>query len=649
EPAPLPNPRFHRVTVETQTPAISEDRSISLVRTRDDASALDQWCAATKTDPRAWLVFPPLVYPGQFQGPEKDLRQRSSEHGVPCYPGRQCLLDPWQLQLLLAGGVAVPGRLSPFERALLRAWGTTTVTGDYSQLSWWVLNNSPTLAQTLSRIAAREKLATMSDARVSHAIDALRAATQAVVPWDLWRAPREPLAPDNALGNSLAKENPSVAILHPSYWPLQVLRAGQVSLEFSAMLEELAWLDGACREADVPAALQTWWTTEGIALAPLAQAAEQQVAHFGANPQHPSAIARGDELYWPLVAQAEGELDPAPVEAAVGALLAGYSKTLAPLADLMAAEAVPALLVVALQRLEATGARLVRYALPSYPRTTLVQRRQISKDRFWWSLEMFPRWEADLTQAGPGAITLYSSALDADDWRLVERVWGATPASHINFIDHDTPIPAGNEVHRPLLPPGIRSLPAKKIWQGWQISILRRLVQEGQGRWLIVARNPQDVATLQYRLRDPMLRAGWQPLFQRHDGTKGFLMREFGGFEKVVMVGTGEILQELQRFPTPPDTLVILHVPSRPPNEPAGVAFQTQFGMSQDAFRDQIYGPLGVLDLKRAFFQWPVFRAGEARVYLLDYKQLETPELKSLLNQTFANQCLIDTQPAGRY
>lgn len=637
---------------------------LSLVRTGDESEAIQRHLESAEPGHPALLVYAPLVYPGQFQGPEKEFRVRCDAAGIPCYPGRNCLVNRAKLQLLLEGGIAPCATLGSFEQALLYAWAEMSPSGDFTRISWWVLNNYPALAHALPLIACggdgADKLADGFD--LQHE-SALMAADVAGVPWGFAVAHQHPFTPDHALAASIQQRGPTYAFLKPEYWPLHALRGTQVSLPITSQRRAMAWvaqeiakLAGDPATASAAAAANIWWDAASTPLNSVLIDVERVLVDFAGSPQSPRCTTRGDECYWPLQEDPALMVQPAQVQATLKSAIDAYEKSLPEGLALVRtlaesqASARPLLGVFELlDHFRDCGQGVLTHVQQL---TIVVQRREDRSGSPWWSLECFPEVARSLqSMAAPSSkpLVLYSTYLDEQDWRLVERTWDIAPAETITVSDTAPAIGHGNTVHLPLKPPGIRNLPPKKVWQNWQLGVLRRLIAQGSGRWLLVARNPQDVATLQYRLREPMVKAGWQPLFQRHDGTKGFLMREFGTFEKVIMVGTGEILQELDRFSAPPDTLALLHVPTRPPNDIACVAMQMQMGLSQDQYRDQVFFPLGVLDLKRALYNWAPYRAGEANVYLLDYKQIEEAELRTLVSQCFTNQGLVDTQPATRY
>ncbi|HYE79395.1 MAG TPA: hypothetical protein VEI97_15525, partial [bacterium] len=648
----------------TAAPPHSAPGDLVLVRTADEAEAIQRHLDSAGDGHPALLVYPPLTYPGQFQGPEKELRARCEAAGIPCYPGRTCLLNRSKLQLLLRGGITASSPLGPFEQALLYAWSEMSPSGDFTRLSWWVLNNYPALAQTLPLIACggdgKDRLDQGFDRQHERA---LLEAPVAGVPWGFAVAHQQPLTADHQLATEFQQRDPSLSFLKPEYWPLHALRGAQIGLGISAQQRAISWigqeflrLSGEGILGENTATIQRWWAGAAPAIAARLTDLERMLTDFAGSPQSPRCTTRGDECYWPLQEDDALMVQPAQVLATLQQAVETLNAHLPAGLEMVCAVAdrnhAALDLAGALELLnhfrqcsEGVLARHQHLAL-------VVQRRQDHGEAPWWSLEAFPVVRRSLESvAAPSSrpLVLYSTYLDEADWRLVEQVWDIAPADRVAVQDYAPAIPPGNTVHLPLKPPGIRQLPPKKVWQNWQLGVMRRLIQQGSGRWLLVARNPQDVATLQYRLREPMLKAGWQPLFQRHDGTKGFLMREFGSFEKVIMVGTGEIVQELDRFGTPPDTLALLHVPTRPPNDIACVAMQMQMGLTQDQYRDQVFFPLGVLDLKRALHNWIPYREGRANVYLLDYKQVEEPELRALVNQCFTNQGLVDTQPATRY
>lgn len=587
-------------------------------------------------------LYPPHLYPGQFHGPDKELRVYATELGISCESGQHCILDREKLELLLAGGVAIPGQLHPFERAFLRAWAAKSETGDFARLSWWALNNFPTLAATLMRIS-NEHCERPASQEPESANTAMR-----LVPWEAALTSRVPWS----ASESLAITDAQWAVLVPVYYPLHALRGAIRIWQVGALNSELTWFGALLEIAGGP--LAAWWTSAGATLLATITALEQALAAYGHDVQHPASVSRGEEHYWPLNDSIGDEAATQTVTDAIRAVAESLRTHLdggrSALVDAALPVATQRLIVIMLRRLESFRIAVQWMSSAASGAHLIVVKQQHGRDSVWWGLAAAPSLPRDIASLVPGSapLPMISTFMDAQDWREVERLW-KSPARAITFIDHASPTPKGNTVHLPLPPAGTAGTPAKKVWQNWQLSILKRLIQRESGRWLIVARNPQDVVTLHHRLRDPMLQADWQPLFQRHDGTKGFLMKEFGSFEKVAMVATGEILQELNRFPVAPDTIVVLHVPTRPPNELVCVALQQQLGMTAEQFREEVMVPLGIIDLKRAFNRWPVYREGNANLYVLDFRQLELPPLKALLRASFPNQELIDTRPAVQY
>lgn len=567
------------------------------------------------------LLYPPSPYPGGFHGPDKVLRAAAREAGLALDSGSACRVDRGHLELLLAGGLAFPGTLQPFEHALLKVWASQPGPLDSSRLSWWVLNNYPALAGLIPLLAASEEAAP---------------ATPGLVSWQ------------TAHGAAVASSD-GWGLLQPLYWPLHALRALQTLMPVSGLHQDWIWLGGLIRELEAPEWSAWWAGAQGPVTSALEVLEQVLVPQESEDEPRNSTVSRGEDQYWP--APPEPELQPllqtwyAALEShlpAAHALLAEQGATLP--------AATARLLLLSLRRWELVRQQLA-YMLADWEQTTvLVIRRGMGKSPAWWSLAFFPRLERRLSALlpGDGPIRLYTTVLDGTAWQRVTAAWQAQdpPAT---FTEHAAPIPRGNAIFLPLLPAGVSELPAKKVWQPWQWGLVKRVVQDGEGRWLIVARNIQDVATLQHRLREPLLRAGWQPLFQRHDGTKGFLMREYGGFEKVIMISTGEILQDLDRFPVPPETIVLLHLPTRPPNELACVALQEQLGLSPDEFREQVLVPLGFLDLHRALRHWQPFCEGRATVYQFDFRYLGHPALRAILNQSFTAEEVLDVQHVGRY
>ncbi|MCG3153315.1 MAG: DNA polymerase III PolC-type [bacterium] len=588
------------------------------------------------------LLYPPHLYPGQFHGPDKELRHQAEQQDIPCDSGEHCLLDPEKLELLLAGGMAVPAPLLPFERALARAWATTSTSHDFSRLSWWVLNNFPNLAATLPRLSV-ERSDVLAHPPVAPPADGV-----ALLPWETALTRRVPWSATLSDTDLAAPWS----VLVPVYYPLHALRAAIRIWQVTALKEECHWLSGLLRHMQGP--LRDWWSAGGFALLDATQQLEAALATAGSDQQDPASVARGDEHYWPLPAPGSAQPQAVAVRDAIATIATLLGTHLPSFRTILADADLPAetqrVLAIFCRRLESLRVKADWMVAPDTSASLIVVRQQWHRDHLWWGLAAAPQLPRDVAGLIPGnqPLPLVSAFMEPADWQAVERLWQA-PARPVTYTDQATAIPRGNTLHTPLPPPHMSGVPAKKTWQNWQMTILRRLMTQESGRWLLVARNPQEVVSLHHRLREPMLQAGWQPLFQRHDGTKGFLMREFGSFDKVVMVATGEILQELNRFPEPPDTIVILHVPTRPPNELVCVALQQQLGLSADAFREQVMTPLGVLDLKRALWQWSTFRAGQAAVYLLDFRQLELPSLKAMLRANFPNQELLDTRPAVQY
>jgi hypothetical protein len=206
--------------------------------------------------------------------------------------------------------------------------------------------------------------------------------------------------------------------------------------------------------------------------------------------------------------------------------------------------------------------------------------------------------------------------IETEDWHKYVRLLGRD-RQKIEYHDISKKIPDGNQIH--LAPPASDGeKTSKKRLMEMKGDVLTQILSRYPGRTIVIVRGSQELLNFKYRLSPKLKEAGYWPLFQKQDGPKGLLIKEFSKHKNVVFFGLTDLVEDIWQFDKPPDNLVFesLHLTSL--QDPIESFIKKEIEDTGEDYTSEYLEPRIHFTLTRSLNRWQNYLEGRGQIFILD-------------------------------
>lgn len=570
---------------------------------------------------RHLFTFPAVQYPGDFWGVDKkwaNIRERSAN--LVLYPGRERILCKKLLNIFIEGCRDNPLSLKPFEIAVLNSFAQTSDYGNFSSLSWWIWNNLPGLAESISFISAANCEHENCDFRDKcFYIETLKAAKTAEFLGFPFRVLKEEeqipraenipskidltvFAAEGIFRDNLVGGIHSFVLHH-----VQILMDRIIKLSPAQTSEKLK--------------KQKQLADETIDI--LLHLTENLISTAGHN-----RLQKGKRFFLFVTENIVGESFELMNE------LKRLSSCTMGFVNLIPADhgqisfLTPMLKKIAV-RLDKAIKKMQKDELVLC--LDIIENADNKNCRFLFFQHILDKTFLNYPGETERYFFITHHLCNNLNWEKYLDLIGRD-SNHYNYLDIAPSIPPGNKI---FLSQPVRddSSFSKKRIMNIKGDAINDIILRYPGRSLVIVRGSQELLNFKYRLAPKLKESGYWPLFQKQDGPKGLLIKEFAKHMNVVFFGLTDLFEDIHQFESSPDNLILesLHLTSL--QDPIEYFVKMEMENAGLDYISEYLEPKVHFTLTKSLRRWKNYLEGRGRIFILDEHMQESDYGASFLNE----------------
>ena len=589
---------------------IPDDNQDVLIRVGpDDIANPDSIIRDTKpykNKRRHYFAFPASQYPGDFWGMDKkwnEIIDRSPD--IVIYPGRERILCKRQMRIFIEDEVENPLSLTGYETAVLYSFAQTSVDGNFSRLSWWIWNNLKNIPTAIPFISASNcNPSTCQDSDSCFYMKSLDKALKSKILGFPYRVMKEEGGIPRAKGTRLKADftffNPEGIFRDNLIGGIRSFVLNHESVLMDKIIKYLPEPDsGKAREVGEKALDSMKLLLE-------------MVDRLISTSSH-KRLQKGKRFFLFI----DDNLEKESLE-----LLDEIKKLCGIAIEFLISipeNAPPSAKLIASMLNQDVEKMLESAQLAESGNMVLcldkIEDGLFDDCRFLFFPHIYRKGFLELPNGTEKLFFISHHISKSDDWERYLRFLGRESSSY-DFFDVSPGIPEGNNIY---ITSGDEKdqISKKKVMniKGDEISYI---ISNFPGRSLVIVRGSQELLNFKYRLSPRLKESGYWPLFQKQDGPKGLLIKEFSKHKNVVFFGLTDLLEDINLFEQPPDNLILesLHLTSLQDPIEAFIKMEME-NAGLDHLSDYLE-PKIHFTITKSLRRWKNHLYGKARIFILD-------------------------------
>ncbi len=558
---------------------------------------------------RHHFVFPATLFPGNYWGVDKKWNTVFDEtDGIELYPGKNRLLCRRQMRIFVEESIHDRLALTGFEIAVLSSFASNSQVGNFSRLSWWIWNNLSNLASAIPYLNAsnckQDDCPFTDNCFYLKALEKAKSANRLGFPFRVLKEEKE------VPGDNESDMDADMTFMNPEGIFRDNLSAGILAfgLNHNAVLMNkiIKFLPD---ENIAPSLKILERANETIEI--INNLVGNIIQNAGSR-----RLQKGKRFFLfiddSLIAESAGVIHE------LGNLISVARDFIESLPD-SASEPV----VIISRMLEHFCSELGK-AIESMSKDDMVlcfdkiDKALPEACRFLFFPHIFHHEFLEIPDDVKRIFYLTHHICDTEDWEKYIRLLGRDKHP-VEFHDVSKRIPDGNRIF--IAPPeSIEVKPSKKKLLEIKGEVIAKILSRFPGRTIVIVRGSQELLNFKYRLSPKLKKAGFWPLFQKQDGPKGLLIKEFSKHDNVVFFGLTDLVSNIMQFANPPDNLIFesLHLTSM--QDPIEVFIKHEIEDAGAEYFSEYLEPRIHFTLTRSLKRWQNYLEGKARMFILDEK-----------------------------
>ena len=589
----------------------SEDDMLIRITPEEDESPHDVFCnddlyPDTK---RHYYVFPSTQYPGNYWGIDKKWNELFDKtDGIELYPGKSRLLCRLQMRIFIEENIHDRLSLTGFEIAVLNAFSSISESGNFSRLSWWIWNNMPNLASAIPYLNAstcnHENCPFTDDCFYLKAVEKAKSTNRLGFPFRVLKEEMD--VPRN--GDSIMDAD--LTIMNPEGIFRDNLSAGIKAFGLShnnILMKKIIKFLGNEDSSQLLKILARANTSIDL----LNSLVDGIIQNAGNR-----RLQKGKRFF--LFIDDSLKDESAGVIHELGNLVQITHDFVNSLSTMKSDP------VIIIARMLKNQCIELANAIEQMKKDNMVlcfdkiEKGTPDECRFLFFPHIFHDEFLEFPDNIKRIIYLTHHIEDTEDWEKYILLLGRDKIP-VKFHDLSNPIPEGNKIF--LAPPkSVEVKPSKKKLMEIKGEAIADILSKFRGRTIVIVRGSQELLNFKYRLSLKLKKAGFWPLFQKQDGPKGLLIKEFSKHKNVVFFGLTDLVSNILQFKNPPENLIFesLHLTSM--QDPIEVFIKNEIEDTGADYLSEYLEPRIHFTLTRSIKRWKNYLDGKARIFILDEK-----------------------------
>jgi DNA polymerase III epsilon subunit family exonuclease len=569
-----------------------------------------------------YITFPCTQYPGDFWGiTKKWLEMFDRFEDLVLYPGKARLLCKRQVRLFIEEDIEDKLSLTGYEIAVLTVFSNTSAKGNFSHLSWWIWNNLKNLSYSLPFINASFCDPEDCDlAKDCYYLKALEKAKNA----NFLGFPYRVIKEEGKLPVELKPgEKADLTFMNPDGIFRDNLSVGIKSFLLTQNIVLIGKIFKFLSSETASKALPTAEKARTL-VGVINDQVEKLISQTGNK-----RLQKGKRFFLFV------DEDLLPQANEILLHLKTLNETCEDFLEIIKAE-------------DSESASIISRMLKSSINELAVSLDRMSRGNLVLCLDkiehgspdtchlmFFPHiYESEFLEIPPETehvIYLTHHISDSEDWKKYLHLLGRDQ-QHTQFFDFSSKIPDGNRIYTAPSDNDENALSKKKL-MGIKGDVISHILTKYPGRSIVIVRGSQELLNFKFRLSQKLKTSGYWPLFQKQDGPKGLLIKEFSKHQNVVFFGLTDLVSDIWQFDYPPDNLIFESLQLTSLQDPIEAHIKREMESAGDDYVSEYLEPRIHFTLTRSLNRWQRYLEGHGKIFILDERLSSTDSGVNFINQ----------------